>query len=73
MQDFLEFLQMHKPADVVRVRFVRDGVELETLLTLEARPGAAPAEEIAAPDRPDELRPEGVPDAVIERDLELRP
>lgn len=37
MYDFVYFLQIHKPGDVVRAVFERDGREQSTLVTLESR------------------------------------
>jgi len=37
IHDFVHFLRIHKPGDVVRARFERGGEELETFVTLESR------------------------------------
>ena len=37
IHDFVHFLRIHKPGDVVRARFERDGEEMETIVTLESR------------------------------------
>jgi len=37
IHDFVHFLRIHKPGDVVRARFVRGDEELETFVTLESR------------------------------------
>ena len=34
---FVHFLRIHKPGDVIRARFERDGEEMETTVTLESR------------------------------------
>ena len=37
IQDFVYALQLHKPGDVIRVRYLRGGVEQVVLLTLGSR------------------------------------
>jgi len=37
IHDFVHFLRIHKPGDVILARFERDGEELETTVTLESR------------------------------------
>ena len=37
IHDFVHFLRIHKPGDVVRARFERGDEELETFVTLESR------------------------------------
>lgn len=37
LHDFVYVLQIHKPGDVVRARYLRDGVEHTALVTLESR------------------------------------
>ena len=37
IHDFVYCLQVHKPGDVVRATFLRDGVEEEVLVTLDSR------------------------------------
>ena len=37
IHDFVHFLRIHKPGDVILARFERDGEEMETTVTLESR------------------------------------